>query len=89
MNTYLDQIGHQEIARQYLDKISQASMRTSAVRNPRLTNRHTSDHSALSLKSKSRLAIIIATIILAALVISEALAAITIASGGVGLHLVR
>ena len=42
MNTYLDQIGHQEIARQYLDKISQASMRTSAVRNPRLTNRHTS-----------------------------------------------
>ncbi len=89
MNNYLDQIGHQELARQHLDKISQASIRTSVVRIPRLTNRHASNHSVISLKTKSRLAVIIATIVLAALVLGEALAAITIAGGGVGVHLVR
>lgn len=89
MNNYLDQIGLQEFASQHFDQISQASDRTSTSRIPGSTNRYTMIRSVITPKSKTRVAVILATIVLAALVIGEALASIATASGGAGVHLAR
>jgi len=89
MNNYLDQIGRQEFARQHLDRISQASGRKSTARIPGSTNRYTMIRSVITPKSKTRIAVIIATIVLAALVIGEALASTATAGGGGSVHLAR
>lgn len=89
MYNYLDQLGRQEFARQHFDQISQASDRTSTARIPRSTNRYTMIRSGITPKSKTRVAVIIATIVLAALVIGEALAVAIDASGGGSLYLTR
>ena len=89
MNNYLEQNVLQEFARQHLDQISQVSDRTSTARIPRSTYRYTKTRSVITPKSKTRVAVIIATIVLTALVISEALAVAIDASGGGGVHLAR
>lgn len=89
MYNYLDQIGRQEFARQHFDQISKASDRTSTARIPGSTNRYSKIRSVITPKSKTRVAVIIATIVLAVLVIGEALASIATASSGAGVHLVR
>ena len=57
MITYLDQIGRQELVRQYFEQISQASAMASAARES--GNSNTSDHTSKvhPIRSKSRLAL--------------------------------
>ena len=89
MYNYLDQIGRQEFVRQHFYQISQASERTSMARISRSTNRYTMIRSVITPKSKTRVAVIIATIVLVALVIGEALAVAIDASGGGSVYLAR
>ena len=89
MYNYLDQLGRQEFVRQHFDQLSQASERTCMARKPGNPIFSILHRDKFTVRSKSRLALITAAVLLAALVINDVVLAAFHAISSRGSHLVR